>query len=126
MALRRTIEPNTKVYVGYPVPADGFTLKVEVEEGKIAICGSNFLERPDCSYSPTYNWKFEVTDYTDIFLNENGLPQTNRLDKRSAAQTEVTVYVTIEGLALDGNITFLLNTTLGDTTIRTGIILLLL
>ena len=80
---------------------DGFTVRVEVTDGSISICGSKEIERPDCSYSPTYDWKVDITTTTEVFIS-------------GSANTTITVHVTVEGL--DTNNTFSLNTTFGDTT----------
>ena len=124
--MTRQIEFETKVYIGYSVPQDGFTIKIEVETGAVLVCGSSFLERPDCSYSMTYDWKLEVSDYSDIFLDGNGLPQIwNHDQKRFYLKRQakvdtgnVTVFVTVEGMAVNESNTFLLNTTIGDTTVH--------
>lgn len=120
--MRRTISRNTKVYLEYEVPSEGFTLKVEVNEGTIVVCGSKSLQRPDCSYAPTYNWKLEISDYSDIFIKNDGTPNNEQrsVSKRQVVEiVNVTVFVTVEGL--DTQNTFQLNTTFGDTTVPNGI-----
>ena len=121
--IKRDIEKNTNVYVEFSVPEDGFTIEVEVEIGQVAVCGSNSLERPDCSYSLTYDWRLEVNQYSELYIGANGSPGGSE-DTTPApttptddAITNATVYVTVEGL--DTNNTFLLNTTYGDTTTPT-------
>ena len=96
-------------------------MKANVDQGNVAVCGSRSLQRPDCSYSPTYDWKLETRDYDDIFIPSNGSPNNRQrsLSKRQTVEgVNVTVYVTVEGLDLVN--TFLLNTTFGDTTVPDG------
>ena len=117
-SVRRSIERNTKVYLEYKVPSEGFTVKIEVDDGSIAICGSRSLARPDCSYSPSYDWKLEVDSYADIYINRDGIPRDEQqtFTKRQAVETiNITVFVTVEGLGSQN--TFLLNTTYGDTAV---------
>ena len=84
-------------------------MEVEVTKGSISICGSREIERPDCSHSPTYDWKRDINMSTDLYINGDGLPGGSR-EKR---QTTV-VHITVEGL--ENNNTFSLNTTFGDIT----------
>lgn len=96
-------------------------MKVEVDVGSIAVCGSKSLQRPDCSYSPTYDWKLEVDDSNEIFISMDGIPSDEQklVSKRQMVEIiNVTVFVTIEGLDVQN--TFLLNTTYGDTTTPDG------
>ena len=93
-------------------------MKVEVDEGSVCICGSRSLARPDCSYSPSYDWKLMVDSYDDIYINGDGIPKDKQqlILKRQAVEiTNITIFVTVEGL--DSNNTFLLNTTYGDTAV---------
>ena len=116
-AISRSIQHNTKVYLEYEVPNEGFTVKTMVDEGALALCGSSSLERPDCSYAPTHDWKLEVNSYSEIYISGNGLPNDDSqpISKRQATEmSRITIYITIEGLASQS--TFSLNTTLGDTT----------
>ena len=120
-AVRRTIQRNTKVYLEYKVPSNGFTVKANVDQGNVAVCGSSSLQRPDCSYSPTYDWKLETRDYDDIFIPSNGSPNNRRRslsERQTTESSNTTVFVTIEGL--DSLNTFQLDTTLGDTTAPDG------
>ena len=126
--IHRQIEQEIKVYVEFSVPEEGFTVKVKLEVGRVAVCGSNSLERPDCSYSLTYDWKLMVNTYKEVFIGPDGYPssadntkkvpkyQTTNItnETQSLVDTNNTVYVTIEGLDVD-NI-FFLNTTYGDST----------
>ena len=121
----RDLNFKTKLYLEYSVPRGGFTIQVELDIGRIVVCGSNSLERPDCSYSLTYDWRLEVSEYEDLFIGPDGFqsnaPRT--LTPTSAptftppmfTTTNITVYLTIEGL--DENNVFSLNTTYGDTRI---------
>ena len=94
------------------MPSEGFSLKAKVAEGSVVACGSKSLQRPDCSYAPTYNWKLEITDYSDIFINSDGTP--NDQQRQAVRTANATVFITIKGL--DTQNTFQLNTTFGDTT----------
>ena len=122
----RDLDFKTKLYLEYSVPRGGFTIQVELDIGRVVVCGSNSLERPDCSYSLTYDWRLEVSEYEDLFIGSDGfqsnVPRT--LTPTSAptftppmftTTTNITVYLTIEGL--DENNVFSLNTTYGDTRI---------
>ena len=121
--IRREIEDDTKVYLEFSVPEDGFTVKIELEIGRVAVCGSNFLERPDCSYSLTYDWRLEVSQYSELFIGADGYPSgsedttpaTSCLDTNCTGNiTNTSVYMTVEGL--ETNNIFMLNTSRGDTT----------
>ena len=128
--IRREIEDDTKVYLEFSVPEDGFTVKIELEIGRVAVCGSNFLERPDCSYSLTYDWRLEVSQYSELFIGADGYPSDttpapNHLSKNHTNTdiiTNTSVYMTVEGL--ETNNIFLLNTTYGDTTTATTTIMM--
>ena len=135
----RELDFETKLYLEYFVPEDGFTIQVELDIGRVGVCGSNSLERPDCSYSLTYDWKLEISEYEELFIGSDGFPSnvppsTRRTPTPTSAPTQgtstsptgtppfnnatttnVTVYLTIEGLDL--NNVFSLNTTYGDTRI---------
>ena len=85
--------------------------------GSVAICGSRSLARPDCSYSPTYDWMLEVNDDFEIFINREGLPSNEQqsVSKRQIVESiNITIFITVEGL--DSLNSFSLNTTYGDTT----------
>lgn len=116
--INRQIEGGAKVYIIYTVPPEGFTVKVTIEKGDSVVCGSTFLERPDCSYSPSYDWKLEGNNYHEIFLDGNGLPcsANEKCQVQDVKITNVTVevYITIEGVG-ESN-TFRMNTSIGDTT----------
>ena len=97
------------------IPADGFTVRVEVTIGAISVCGSREIERPDCSYSPTYDWKRDITISTEVFISGSGLLAGSKKKRQAALDVNAIIaYVTVEGL--DNNNTFSLNTTFGDTT----------
>ena len=117
-SVSRSIERNTKVYLEYEVPREGFTVKAEVDMGSVAVCGSRSLARPDCSYSPTYDWMLEVNDYSEIFINGEGFPgnEHQSISKHQIVESiNITIFVTVEGL--DSLNSFSLNTTYGDTTL---------
>ena len=127
--VQRQIQQEIKVYLEFLVPEDGFTVKVEIEVGTVAVCGSNWLERPDCSYNLTYDWKMVVSDYKEVFIGPDGYPvgshnskniskfqtanSTNKSQPVLDTNNTAAVYVTIEGLDTDN--VFLFNTTYGDT-----------
>lgn len=115
---------ETKAYLELFVPEDGFTVKVELEIGKVAVCGSNSLERPDCSYHLTYDWKLEVSSYAEVFIEPDGFPSGYEVHSPHTTDepnlgTNKTVYVTVEGL--EASNIFAFNTTRGDTTSIKGI-----
>ena len=132
----RQLDIETKLYLEYFVPDDGFTIQVELDIGRVVVCGSNSLERPDCSYSLTYDWRLEISEYEELFIRPDGFPSntpvpthgtptptsaptqagtlpTTSVPNSTQANSNVTVYLTIEGL--DDNNVFSLNTTFGDT-----------
>ena len=138
----RQLDFETKLYLEYFVPDDGFTIQVELDIGRVVVCGSNSLERPDCSYSLTYDWKLEISQYEELFIGPDGFPSNAPIPSRATTPTSattqatspttsgpnstetnsnITVYLTVEGLD-DDNI-FSLNTTFGDTRTPEGIIL---
>ena len=117
----RQLDFRTKLYLEYFVPVGGFTIQVGLDIGRIVVCGSNSLERPDCSYSLTYDWKLEISEYEELFIGPDGFPSNAPAPTRiptatiisPTTTTNITVYLTIEGLE-DDNV-FSLNTTYGDT-----------
>ena len=130
----RELEFETKLYLEYLVPGEGFTIQVELDIGRVVVCGSNSLERPDCSYSLTYDWRLEISEYEDLFIRPDGFPSnTPPTPAPTSAPTQgtsptstppmfnnvnttnITIYLTIEGL--DESNVFSLNTTYGDTRI---------
>ena len=133
----RALDFKTKLYLEYFVPEDGFTIQIELDIGRVVVCGSNSLERPDCSYSLTYDWKLEISEYEELFIGPDGFPSSAPVPTRTpiptgaaptqgisptstptfnnATITNITVYLTVEGLE-DNNV-FSLNTTYGDTRI---------
>ena len=126
----RELKLETKLYLEYLVPDGGFTIQVELDIGRVVVCGSNSLERPDCSYSLTYDWRLEISEFKDVFIGPDGFP-SNIPPTPAPTQgtsptgtppmfnninnTNITVYLTIEGL--DESNVFSLNTTYGDTRI---------
>ena len=99
------------------MPSEGFTVKVTVDEGSIAICGSRLLQCPDCSFSPSYDWKLEIEFFSEVYINGNGNPNDDlqSISKRQTVEmTNITVFITIEGLNSQNS--FNLNTTFGDST----------
>ena len=133
-SIYRQLDFQTKLYLEYFVPGEGFTIQVELDIGSVVVCGSNSLERPDCSYSLTYDWKLEVSEYEELFIRPDGYPSTVPIPSTSAPITtsaptqatlptnapndnqtssNVTVFITIQGL--DDDNVFSLNTTYGDT-----------
>ena len=51
----RMLDFKTKLYLEYFVLEEGFTIQIELDIGRVVVCGSNSLECPDCSYSLTYD-----------------------------------------------------------------------
>ena len=140
-SISRQLEFETKLYLEYFVPDDGFTIQVELDIGRVVVCGSNSLERPDCSYSLTYDWRLEISNYEELFIGPDGFPSNTPVPSSVTTPTEVptqatlpttnspnstltgsnvTVFLTIEGLDHD-NI-FSLNTTYGDTRAPEGML----
>lgn len=123
-SVARTISRSTKVYLEYELPREGFAVKCKVNEGTIAVCGSKFLQRPDCSYAPTYDWKLEINDYSDLFINSDGTPNCEQQsasdcqDAETVTSNIVTIFVTIEGLDVQN--TFQLNTAVGNAATAKG------
>ena len=130
----RQLDFETKLYLEYFVPDDGFTIQVELHIGRVVVCGSNSLERPDCSYSLTYDWRLEISEYEELFIGPDGFPSNTPIPSSATTPTDtptqasfpttnapnvtqtysnVTVFLTIEGL--DNDNIFSLNTTYGDT-----------
>ena len=135
----RQLDFETKLYLQYFVPDDGFTIQVELDIGRVVVCGSNSLERPDCSYSLTYDWRLEISKYEELFIGPDGFPSgvpipssattptnaptqtilpTTSAQNGTQTNSNVSVYITIEGL--DDDNTFSLNTTYGDTRVPEG------
>ena len=130
----RQLDFETKLYLEYFVTEGGFTIQVELDIGRVVVCGSNSLECPDCSYSLTYDWKLEISQYEELFIGPDGFPTNTPVPSRVTTPTSattqatspttsapngtqtnsnITVYLTVEGLD-DDNI-FSLNTAFGDT-----------
>ncbi len=83
----RELDFKTKLYLEYFVPGEGFTIQVELDIGRVVVCGSNSLERPDCSYSLTYDWKLEISEYEELFIGPDGFPSNDPAPSRTPIPT---------------------------------------
>lgn len=89
------------------------TFMVDVNRGRVLVCGSTINENPDCRDSSTYSWMCETEGYCDIFVDNSAL----RKRRRRQASGNV-MFVSIEGV--DKNNSVLFETMMGDETISDG------
>ena len=72
---------------------------VDVDEGKVLVCGSTTDQNPDCRDPSTYSWVCETEGYCDIYVNSSALR------KRRQATSDV-MFVSIEGVDKSNSIVF--------------------
>ena len=89
---------------------DGLTLMVEVNDGRVLVCGSRINRNPDCRDRSTYEWLCETDGYCDIFV-EN-------VNSKKRQTTTNTMFITIEGVERNNDIT--MDVMMGDETISNG------
>ena len=95
------------------IPEGGLTFMVDVDEGKVLVCGSTTDENPDCRDPSTYDWVCETEGYCDIYVNNSAL----RRRRRRQAVSEI-MFVSIEGVERNNSVIF--ETMMGDETISVG------
>ena len=99
------------------IPEGGLTFMVDVEKGKVLVCGSTIDENPDCRDPSTYSWVCETEGYCDIYVNSSA--SENR--RRRQATSDV-MFVSIEGVDRNNSVVF--ETMMGDETISDGMLLM--
>ena len=114
VTLNSTLGQGTVSYYQVRIPEGGLTFMVDVNEGKVLVCGSTTDENPDCRDPSTYSWVCETEGYCDIYVNNSALTKRRR---RQAGGGEV-MFVSIEGVERNNTVVF--ETMMGDETISDG------
>ena len=110
VTLNSTLGQGKVSYFQVRIPEDGLTFMVDVNEGKVLVCGSTIDPNPDCRDPSTYSWVCETEGYCDIFVN-------SARRRRRQAGGDV-MFVSIEGV--DKNNSMIFETMMGDETITDG------
>ena len=84
---------------------------IDLEEGKVLVCGSRSNRRPDCRDPSTYEWQCETRDYCDIHVKSG----TSR--RRRQTNNDI-MFVSIEGVDESNEVK--LQVMMGDETISNG------
>ena len=111
--LNSTLGQGKVSYYQVRIPEGGLTFMVDVDKGKVLVCGSTIDENPDCRDPSTYSWVCETEGYCDIYINGSAL----RKRRRRQATSDV-MFVSIEGVDRNNSVVF--ETMMGDETISDG------
>lgn len=114
VTLNSTLGQGKVSYYQVRIPEGGLTFMVDVNEGKVLVCGSTMDENPDCRDPSTYSWVCETEGYCDIYVGNNELMKRRR---RQAGGGDV-MFVSIEGVETNNTVVF--ETMMGDETISDG------
>ena len=93
------------------IPDDGLTFMVEVNDGRVLVCGSRINQNPDCRDPSTYEWLCETDGYCDVFVE-------NVNSRKRRQITTNTMFITIEGVERNNDVT--VDVMMGDETISNG------
>ena len=99
------------------LPEQGMTVRIDVNEGSVALFGSNKIQMPNEAF---YDFMLS-NNRRDIFVTKStfGIDTPAETKREITNFTNITVYISIQGQGISNNFTF--NTTVGDTT--TGIMI---
>jgi len=107
----RTLGQGTVTHYQVQIPEEGLTFMIDLEEGRVLVCGSRSSRRPDCRDPSTYEWRCETADYCDIHVKSS----TSR--RRRQASTDI-MFISIEGVEESNEVK--LQVMMGDETISNG------
>ena len=105
-----TLTANQSLHFRLPLTTAGVTTRIEALLGSIYSYASDVNCRPS---STSYVWTSLITYYDDTFLQPSPFVTVGRYGIRSDPRS---LYITIQGIDEVNN--FMMNTTIGDTTIQ--------
>ena len=109
--VNRTLTQGRVTYFELEIPEGGATLMVEVNDGRVLVCGSRSNQNPNCRDPSTYDFICETDGYCDVFV-ENA-------EFRKRRQTGGNImFITIEGVERNNEI--IMDIMMGDETISNG------
>lgn len=115
--ISQTLQQNQISYFKTSLPELGMTIRLDVNEGSVVLFGSNKIQTPNEAF---YDFMLS-TNKQDIFVTEDTFGNTPSKTKRQITKfANITVYISIQGQSVSNS--FIFNTTVGDTTVNTGII----
>ena len=99
------------------LPEQGMTVRIDVNEGSVALFGSNKIQMPNEAF---YDFMLS-NNRRDIFVTKStfGIDTPAETKREITNFTNITVYISIQGQGVSNSFTF--NTTVGDTS--TGIMI---
>ena len=109
--VNRTLQQGRVTYFELEIPEGGATLMVEVNNGRVLVCGSRSNQNPDCRDPSTYDFICETDGYCDIFVENDG----SRKRRQTGGNT---MFITIEGIERNNEI--VMDVMMGDETISNG------
>jgi len=107
----RALQEGRISYLQVQIPDGGITLAIDVDDGRVLVCGSRVNQNPNCRDSSTYDWICETEGYCDVFVSNSNSR------KRRQDATDI-MFITIEGV--DKNNEVSVDIMMGDETISNG------
>ncbi|XP_065920074.1 uncharacterized protein [Dysidea avara] len=98
-----TVGQGAVDYYRVQIPDEGVTLRFDVEDGRVLICGSRANRNPDCRDASTYEWRCEANSYCDIYV-------ASETRKRQVGTSFI--FVSIEGINRNNEV--VIETMMGD------------
>jgi len=110
-----TLDGGELSFFQLPLPVDGMTFQLQVQQGRIVLYASSRIRNPSAAL---YDVRLETDSTADAYLDPSDFEDSSSqssLVKRQATSnfTDTTIFVSIEGL--DNMNSFVLETTFGDT-----------
>ena len=120
----RPLKENRETFFEVTVPQDGVTIALNTHQGMVAVCGST-TQRPSCFLSSFYDWNRDVGNFADIFITAEGIDADSgqSMARCLVMSQNLSIFMTVQGIL--GNNTFSMNTSLGDTRLPRGIIIVM-
>ena len=116
--LEGTLDMGENIRYQYPLPEDGMTIKICVQDGKVVLYASTRVTTPN---SALYEYKLDISGRSsgtevcdDVFVKSSESKKRNVVPESS----NITLYVALNGEEQSN--TFALNSTIGDTTSGKG------
>ena len=99
------------------VPEEGITVRLCIQNGRVVLYASTVVPNPNAAF---YEYQLECIDCNncDLYVGPEVTPGKKRSLYKRQSDTNVTLYVAVEGLA--DNSTFILDSTVGDTATSIG------
>ena len=120
-----TLDQGEQARFQLDIPVTGITIHLHIETGRIVLYASTKIPNPNAAY---YDWKLECLIGCDFFVDPRDLDivqvpvddvQQKHQVNESSNDTNFTLYLVTEGE--EENTTFMIETTVGDTSTPKGI-----